>query len=373
MKKYRVCHMTSAHPPEDIRIFHKECVSLAKAGYDVYLVERGESYEKNGVHIVGVGEIPNHRLKRMTRGTKKVLDAALALDCDIYHIHDPELLPYAIKLKRKGKKVIFDSHELTREQIRIRRYLPKIAAELASYAYARYEDRILPMLDAVIFPCPIQGRFPLKGRKQVYINNLPKLDELYDQWDQKVEKLPKSLCTVGMLSPARGIRELILAAHQAGAHLYLGGNFSSADFETEVRNMPEIESAELLGFLDREQVRTLLNRCCVGVSSILNVGQYDQIGNLPTKVYEFMAMGLPVILTRNEFNEGMVRRYRFGVCVDPENIAEFSEVIRDLLEHPDMIQELGENGRKAALEELNWGCEEKKLLELYRSLENGLS
>ena len=49
----RVCHMTSAHDPEDIRIFHKECVSLAKAGYEVYLVERGESYEKNGVHIVG--------------------------------------------------------------------------------------------------------------------------------------------------------------------------------------------------------------------------------------------------------------------------------------------------------------------------------
>ena len=37
----RVCHMTSAHPAEDVRIFQKECVSLAKAGYDVYLVERG--------------------------------------------------------------------------------------------------------------------------------------------------------------------------------------------------------------------------------------------------------------------------------------------------------------------------------------------
>ena len=113
----KVCHMTSAHDPEDIRIFHKECVSLAKNGYDVYLVERGDSYEKNGVHIVGVGTIPDSRLQRMTQGARRVYEAALALDCDIYHFHDPELLPYGVMLKKKGKKVIFDSHENTVEQI----------------------------------------------------------------------------------------------------------------------------------------------------------------------------------------------------------------------------------------------------------------
>ena len=95
----KVCHMTSAHGPEDVRIFHKECVSLAKAGYDVYLVERGDSYEKNGVHIVGVGQPSGGRLSRMTSFAKKVYQAALALDADIYHFHDPELLPYGLKLK----------------------------------------------------------------------------------------------------------------------------------------------------------------------------------------------------------------------------------------------------------------------------------
>ena len=59
----KVCHMTSVHPPEDVRIFLKECVSLAKAGYDVYLVEQGDSYEKNGVHIIGVGTPPTAELR----------------------------------------------------------------------------------------------------------------------------------------------------------------------------------------------------------------------------------------------------------------------------------------------------------------------
>ena len=101
---FKVCHMTSAHGVEDIRIFHKECVSLAKAGYDVYLVERGESYEKDGVHIVGVGEILKSRRKRMTEGAKKVYEAARAVDADIYHLHDPELLPYGLKLKKQGRR-----------------------------------------------------------------------------------------------------------------------------------------------------------------------------------------------------------------------------------------------------------------------------
>ena len=79
----KVCHMTSAHGVEDVRIFYKECISLAQAGYEVYLVERGESYNKNGVYIVGVGEMPVGRLKRMTEGARRVYEAALALDKDV--------------------------------------------------------------------------------------------------------------------------------------------------------------------------------------------------------------------------------------------------------------------------------------------------
>ena len=147
----KVCHMTSAHEEEDIRIFRKECVSLAEAGYDVYLVERGDSYDKNGVHIVGVGEIPTSRLKRMTEGAKMVYQAARALDADIYHFHDPELLPYGLKLKKAGKKVIFDSHEMYTEQIREKPYLPHWFARLLSHAYGKYESHVLGRIDGLVY------------------------------------------------------------------------------------------------------------------------------------------------------------------------------------------------------------------------------
>ena len=85
--KIKVCHMTSAHLPEDVRIFDKECVSLANNGYDLYLVEQGKSYEKSKVKIIGYGEQSSNRIGRMLFSAKKAYICAKSIDADIYHTH----------------------------------------------------------------------------------------------------------------------------------------------------------------------------------------------------------------------------------------------------------------------------------------------
>ncbi len=368
MNKIKVCHMTSVHPPEDVRIFHKECVSLAESGYEVYLVQRGESYEKNGVRIVGVGEIPQGRLKRMTVGAKRVYEKALELDCDLYHFHDPELLPYGLKLKKLGKKVVFDSHELTREQIRRKTYLPSMLAKIASLLYSDYENHVLNTIDGVIFPCLVRGKFPLPGKNTVLLNNVPRLREMYDKYNPLCEKDPDSVCTVGSLTYDRGTKHLIMAGSKAGCKVLLGGKVTPASFEKELISLPESRCAVFLGYLNRDGVTNMLSRSRIGISPLLNVGQYTDIWNLPTKVYEYMAMGLPVILTRRPYHEDLVKEYGFGICVDPENTEEFAAAIRDLLDHPEKADEMGRNGRKAVKESFNWEIEQNNLLNLYRTI-----
>ena len=362
--------MTSAHPPEDIRIFHKECTSLAAAGYDVYLVERGESYEKNGVHVVGVGEIPVSRRKRMTEGARKVYETALALDCDVYHLHDPELLPFGLRLKKKGKKVIFDSHENYSDQIRVKNYLPGLVAAGISQAYTRYESFALRRFDGLIHTCLRFDQDPYSGkcRNIAVIYNLPSMAEFYDRFDPDTEKIENSVCYVGSLTYERGITQLIDAAYKAGCKAYLAGSFASEEYKMSLSERESFQCVNYAGVLGREEVKEFIQKCRIGMATLLNVGQYNQDDSLPTKAYEYMALGMPVIMSQSPYNDRAIKKYGFGLCVDPSDPEKTAQAIRYLLSHPEEAKAMGENGRKAVREGLNWEKEQQKLFELYRKV-----
>lgn len=81
-----------------------------------------------------------------------------------------------------------------------------------------------------------------------------------------------------------------------------------------------------------------------------------------------MSMGSPVIITKYPYAEKMIQKYNFGIAVNPDNVDEIVEAINFLVDNPDKSKEMGENGRRAVLEEFNWGIEEKKLLALCHML-----
>lgn len=366
----KVCHMTSAHSPEDVRIFHKECVSLANAGFEVYLVERGDSYDKNGVHIVGIGEISSNRLKRMTQGAKTVYQKALELDCDIYHFHDPELLPYGLKLKKKGKKVIFDSHEVYKDQILGKDYLHGFE-NIVSKLYETYESFALKHFDAAISVCTLNGKDPFKSkcRNTCILRNYPILSEFYDLYNANAVK-QYDVCYVGGLTPARGITNSILAAAKAGAKIALAGEFSSEEYRRQLEALAEYRCVDYRGKVGRKEVSEIISASRIGLAIIRNIGQYWTSESLGLKVYEYMAMGIPVLRQNSPFDITMMKKYRFGLCVDPEKVDEIADAIYYLLNNPEEAQHMGENGRRAIKEEFNWSMEEKKLFNLYERIMN---
>ena len=365
----RICHVTSAHDSNDVRILHKECVSLAKVNEnDVYLVARGDSYEYKGVHVIGVGEIPSGRVRRITQGSKIVFEKALLIDADVYHLHDPELLLYVKKIVKKGKKVIFDSHEYYYKQILEKHYLPRILRRVIANLYFNIESRACKFLSAVIFPCEIDGKHPFEGRAKncIYINNVPLLDEsIYEENLGKKDICKPRVCCVGSLTRERGIQQLVKACYMANVELILGGDFSPSDFEKEIKESEEFQIVDYRGYCSREQVMEIYRDATIGASTILPVGQYPIAGNLPTKVYEFMMQGLPFVISNFPYNRKIIEEYKCGIVVDSSDANQIAEALRYLVENPNEAYEMGKNGMKAIDEKFNWGIEEKKLYELY--------
>lgn len=367
---YKICHMTSAHSSEDVRIFHKECASLAKReDFDVYLVATGESREEAGVHVLGIGPKPSGRLERMKETAKRVYEEALSLDADIYHFHDPELLPYGAKLAKKGYAVVFDSHEMVKEQILIKPYLPRFTRKPIAGLYGALESHWLKHVSGIIAPCSYHGRHPFEGRtkRAVYVNNTPKLDEFYDAFRGEGRDFTGEpvACYVGSLAPNRGITELIDGCCLAGVRLILAGTFETEDYRRMLEAKPSYGIVDYRGYCSREQVAGIYREATVGASTILNIGQYANLENLPTKVYEYMAVGLPMVMTDFAFGRRENEAYHFAELVDPADPEDIAEKLRLLKEHPERAEQLSRNGRKVFEERYNWGVDEARLYALY--------
>lgn len=362
----KICHVTSAHGKEDTRIFKKECSSLARVGYDVYLVQQGESYEKNGVHIVGFGEKKGSRLKRFFLTARQAYKKAIAIDADIYQIHDPELLPYAKKMKKKGKVVVFDSHEFNVGAIREKYYIPRRIRALVSAVYQKFENRVVKKLDGVISVSPdvceyFQGINP----NVVQIANFPILKPF-----RVPDYLSKRLGFFGGISPAWNHEKIIDILPQIQDVVYEFAGHSQPGYLNELKAKPGWRQVDYKGVIAHDEVDVELSRCCVGLAILspgLNTaGRRGTLGN--TKIFEEMMAGLPVICTDFELWRDFVKRYECGILVNPAEENQIVSAIRKLTNDHDLCRRLGLNARRAVENEFCWSVDEKKLYSFYEKL-----
>jgi glycosyltransferase involved in cell wall biosynthesis len=363
-KKDKVVHITSAHPRNDIRIAVKMCSSLVKEGFDVSLIvaDGKDDEEINGYKVYDVGK-SNGRINRIASATHRAYLKAASLKADIYHLHDPELLLYALKLKKIGK-VIFDSHEDVPKQILCKPYLNKPLLIIVSKLYNYFEKKVCSKLDHIVTATPhIRDIFLEINKNTTDINNYPILDEFkIRKWEEK----DNIVSYIGGISEERGCFAMVRAMTfvKNDIKLHLAGVLQPSNIFETLEKEEGWDKSKYLGLLKRQEVDNLLGQSKAGLVTLLPSPRY--VDALATKKFEYMATGIPVIASNFPLWKEIIEGNSCGICVDPLNPQEIAEAIDWLCDNPSKASEMGENGRNAVELKYNWANENKKLLDIYK-------
>jgi len=362
----RVCHISTVHPLNDNRVFHKECKSLAKAGFDLTLIithTRNETID--GVKIVGLKK-RKRRLSRMLFGTFEALRYAIKERACIYHFHDPELIPTGIALKILGKKVIYDVHENTSQQMLNKEYIGGMfKRQIASMAVG-FAERISKVVFDVIVAARPDIAEHWNSKKVRLVINAAAIETIDNIDEVSIDKPKPVIIYAGGLTRIRGIKQLIKAMElvESRAELWLLGKWGNDAFRQECEGLEGWKYTRYMGYMAVDDVFAHMKKSDIGVVPFLPVPNH--LTTLPNKPFEYMSCRLPVIMSnflywREVFGEKVL-------FADPESPREIAKQINRLLNDPQLRSTFGENGRKLVEDKYSWETEVTKLIETYNQL-----
>lgn len=366
----KVCHVILGHDRYDPRVFRKECSSLNSVGYDVTLLcsDSLPDETNNGVKIISAKYAPKNKIDELLFAWKKLYTLALQIDADLYHIHEPALLPLAKKLKRKGKKVIFDSHENTVADIKSKRYIPKILRTPISFLYGFLEKKIVEKLDWVITVNPSIVQYFKKFHQNVsLIPNFP----IYTESNERLPNENRNvICFAGMVDPLWSIDKILDAIQDVDVKFLCAGRCSE-DYLNLLKQKAGYSNTRYFEFMSPKEVRneiydkSSIGMCVLQYNDNCN-GKEGTLGN--TKFFEYMMMGMPIICSDFILWKQIVEKNQCGICVNPEDIQAIKSAIVYLIEHEEEAVKMGENGKRLVKESYNWELLEKELVKVYRRL-----
>jgi glycosyltransferase involved in cell wall biosynthesis len=371
-----VCILSSVHIALDNRVFYREAQSLARNGYEVTLIAVHDKNEvKDGVQIVGLPKVPRWQRPRLWL---ELYWQAKATEADIYHFHDPELLLVTPWIRwRTGKPTIYDIHEVYPDFIKVKDYLPVWVRYPIAWAFRWLEPLLARLQSGLIFSDDEIGKAFTKIKKpKTTLFNFPAVDFVGKaaEKSETVERKPIVLYLGGM-ERNRGTALMVAAFDHVikkhpEAKLLLVGHFMPPQLEEEVRQdavRRGIESAvTITGRVPFEKIGEYLGEASVGWVSWQPVPKNEK--NIPTKLFEYMAYGLPIVSSDLASTRPFVRYGENGWLVTADDPAAHAEAIIKLLENPDDARVMGMRGQKLVQNEYNWGEMEARLLSFYETL-----
>ncbi len=364
--KPTVCILTTSHNVKDDRIFHKEALSLERFGYEVIIV--AQHCKEEIIDSIRVFPLrpAKRRFDRHVRSVFRAFWLAMRLRADVYHFHDPELLPVGLMLRILGKKVIYDAHEDYQQKLKSKQ-LPRGIKTLLPMLWRIWERFVSRrMSHNIVADSHTLTLFPRK--KTTVISNFVPLhfSEVHQREDHDDRF---RIMYVGGISVDRGIAKVIEAMDRLNvpnAELHLAGRILDPELTEVIAKHPRVVYH---GILPWEKVNELLVAGHLGLVLLQPVPAYLYCpGENCVKLFEYMALGLPVLISDFPKLKAFIESVGAGMAVNPTSPAKIAEALRFLYENPAERQRMGENGQQAVRDRFCWEREEEKLRDVYRKV-----
>lgn len=306
----KICHLTILNPAVHSRIFFKESRSLQRAGFEVSIVGQDpgkDPFVKEGVRIIPLA--PFRRLSPRRISIKsRILSLALAEQADAYHIHSPELIDLALRIRKRRPeaKIVYDVHEDYDLNIRFGGYYPRLIKGRLGKFVRKKEKAFARIADGIIYAEDCFNNI-LQAPEEKVITVLNKFQPPKSLPAIEWPPLPRLLYT-GTIAENWGIRESLNLWKELNDYrpvdLRVAGHSQDPDLIFRIQQFVRSNGLQshfsMLGgneYLPFEKILQEIASCSLGL------GLYTPRTNLreriPTKFYEFAAMGKPLLFTDN--------------------------------------------------------------------------
>ena len=375
--KQTVFIMSSLHRWNDDRIYYREALSLKK-DYKVVICGVGSFYFKKigNVEIYGVPE--RKKIYKRILSWLKILKLALKTQASIYHFHDPELILIGtiIKILKKNSKVIYDVHEKILDTIQekiwilnpLRRILYYLWPIIETYSIKRYIDYIITASDDIALEYQKYKNKVVTIRNFAYSGFLKYCDSKVVEEKHNLHNDSLVIIYAGSLVREKGVLEIVKAVNhikKCNIKLILTNNFKNKNFEKEVKKCAN-NQVIFTGRLPYKEVFRYLKMSDIGLACYHPISNYINGIDRMLKIFEYMSVGLPIIISNFPTWDKFIAKNQCGITVDPMSPKLIAKAIEWFISHPKEMKKMGENGKKATKEKYNWNMESQKLMNVYR-------
>lgn len=365
----KVLMVTTSHYWGDTRIFHLEAKSLRDLGAEVTILAF-DSYKawhtEEGVNIQTLTGGRNRILRLLSNPVRAFLYCfAHRKEYDVIHFHDPEFLPWGALLS-SSKPTIYDMHEFAPDAILTRGWIPPSMRKTVALFVNQVERLCIGRLEnvVVINEFGTERAERLGAKRTAVFMGVPRRELAEESGMMQSER--SGVLYLGGLSETRGAETIIKAAPELRA-MGLSIKVAGVLHDESAKQVQRTDGIDYIGVLkDRNEVARVLRSSAIGWIPLKHTPAHDKGWAL--KLGEYMAAGLPVVVSDLPYCASVVKKYNCGIVVAADNVEAHIGAIRQLMKDPELALRLGSNGRQAIIDDLNCQGYAGRLVQLYQTI-----